>query len=91
MMLITAGIQIRKCKVKRPQKRKLNLVCEYGDFLCSRCEADKCQSFKKNKKVFLYQMAKKIIAGIKQDPISKVREGFATRNGDVGIGVSVFT
>jgi len=65
------GIQIRKCKVKRPQKRKLNLVCEYGDFLCSRCEADKCQSFKKNKKVFLYQMAKKIIAGIKQDPISK--------------------
>jgi len=65
------GIQIRKCKVKRPRKQKLSLTCEYGDFLCARCDADKCDSFQKKKKVFLYQMAKKILAGVKQDPISK--------------------
>lgn len=65
------GIQVRKCKVKRPQKQKLRLTCEYGDFLCDKCDAEKCFSFNKNKKTFLYQIAKKVVAGIKQDPITK--------------------
>jgi len=62
-----AGVQIRKCKVKRPYKKKIDLTCEYGDFLCGRCEMAKCDSYKKNKKVFLFQLAKRILAGIKQD------------------------
>jgi len=66
-----AGILIRKCKVKRPYKKKVALTCEFGDFLCARCEAAKCDSFNKNKKVFLYQLAKKIVAGIKKDPRTK--------------------
>lgn len=66
-----AGVQIRKCKVKRPYKKKIDLICEYGDFLCGRCEMARCSSYKKNKKVFLFQLGKKILAGIKQDPITQ--------------------
>jgi len=66
-----AGIQIRKCKVKRPYKKRVALTCEFGDFLCARCEMAKCASYQKNKKVFLYQLAKKVIAGVKQDPYTK--------------------
>merc|ERR1711942_639101 len=67
-----AGIQIRKCKVKRPYKKRVALTCEFGDFLCARCEMAKCSAYQKNKKVFLYQLAKKVIAGVKQDPYTKV-------------------
>ena len=58
--------------MKRPYKKKVALTCEFGDFLCASCEAAKCDSFNMNKKVFLYQLAKKIVAGIKQDPRTKV-------------------
>jgi len=66
-----SGIQIRKCKVKRPYKKKIDLTCEFGDFLCNRCEVGKCESYEKNRKAFLYQLAKKILAGVKQDPDTK--------------------
>lgn len=66
-----AGIQIRKCKVKRPYKKKVGLTCEFGDYLCARCEMAKCTAYQRNKKVFLYQLAKKVLAGVKQDPRTK--------------------
>lgn len=65
------GLQIRKCKIKRPVKRKLGLICEFGDFLCDSCEAARCDSFNQNRKVFHYQLAKKALDTIKQNPITK--------------------
>lgn len=61
------GLLIRRCKIKRPNKQKIAVTCEYGDFLCQSCDASTCLRYNQNRKIFLHELAKKAVTGIKRD------------------------